>query len=105
MPWPTGGYTATGGFSTGGTSPNGATCLCLLAESLHMPGGLPQVACTSANPNDCTLQKAYCGQTCAGDSGCAATCIEVFVSQPFDDAATYSWGSCTVIIRCPAPSS
>jgi hypothetical protein len=105
---PSGGY-STGGTATGGTfseqPPNGATCLCLLAESLHMPGGWPQAACTSVNPNDCTLQKAYCGQSCAGDANCGVTCIAGFSEHAFDDAATYSYGSCAVIIRCPAPSS
>jgi hypothetical protein len=103
------GGNATGGNATGGTfteaPPNGATCLCLLAESLHLPGGWPQAACSSDNPNDCTLQKAYCGQDCAGDSTCGANCIADFSFQAFDDAATFSYGSCTVIIRCPAPSS
>jgi hypothetical protein len=106
---PTGGTQGTGGLSTGGIyseqPPNGATCLCLLAERLHLPGGSPQAACTSVNPNDCTLQKAYCGQTCAGDAGCGVSCIAGFSEHAFDDAATYSYGSCTVIIRCPAPSS
>ncbi len=99
------GATVTGGTATGGTysepPPNSAKCICALAERLYMPGGYPPVGCTSTDPNDCTLQKAYCGQTCAGDTSCGATCIGTFSGQAFEDAETYVYGSCSVIIRCP----
>jgi hypothetical protein len=98
-----------GGSETGGAysepPPNGATCLCLLAESLRVAGGWQTAGCSSDDPNNCTLQKAFCGQTCAGNASCGESCIATFSSQVFNDAATYSYGSCNVIIRCPAPSS
>jgi hypothetical protein len=107
-----GGYpSSTGGWwsETGGAysepPPNGATCLCRLAESLMVVGGWQTAGCTSDDPNNCTLEKAYCGQTCAADANCALSCFADFPAQVFNDAATYSYGSCNVIIRCPAPSS
>lgn len=96
----------TGGAPTGGASANGHQCVCALADSLDPPESV--AGCTSNTPNDCTLEKAYCGQTCAGqatDAGqstnCAVSCIANFASQAFTDLATYTSGSCTVTIRCP----
>jgi hypothetical protein len=90
----------TGGAGTGGAPPNGHTCLCALADSLEPSWSV--TGCTSASPNDCTLQKAYCGQTCAGQVlDCGTYCMETFTGQGFLDASTYTSGSCTVTVHCP----
>jgi hypothetical protein len=104
----TGGTTnSMGGWATGGVPatlpPNGASCICALADIVVTVGSWLPVLCKSDNPNECTLQKAYCGQTCAGDPGCGANCVTGDFTYPFTDADTYSYGSCAVIIRCPKP--
>jgi hypothetical protein len=92
----TGGSEPTGGAYTGGP-PNGHTCICALADML-----IGATNCTSNSPNDCTLQKAYCGQTCAGQpTTCGTDCIANFPGQGFVDNSTYTSGSCTATIRCP----
>jgi len=73
-----------------------------LADRLDSPSSVS--GCDSSNPSNCTLQKAYCGQTCAADPTCGTSCIDTFRSHAFDDAATFTWGSCTVTIRCVAPN-
>ena len=105
-------WMGTGGYymeQTGGSyseaPPNGATCLCRLAESVRVPNSWMTATCSSDDPNICSLEKAYCGQTCAGDATCGESCISTFSGHAFSDAATYTYGSCNLIIRCPAPST
>ena len=101
----TGGLLHTGGKSaTAGAPANGHQCICALANALEPYSA----ACTSNTPNDCTLQRAYCGETCAVEStdassstDCEVSCIANFASQSFTDLSSYTSGSCTVVILCP----
>jgi hypothetical protein len=109
-PNPTGGAVSTGGVACWTPivpTPNGHTCICALANALTQAyqSGIcinsNAASCSSNSPNDCTLQKAYCGQTCAGQAiSCSTDCVAGFADHGFSDSTTYTSGSCTVTINC-----
>lgn len=104
----TGGWQGTGGdYATGGAPPNGQTCICALANSLGHPWPDTSIpSCSSNTPDDCTLEKAYCGQTCEGQPlSCSTDCVASFAVQGFLDSSTYTSGTCTVTINCPGGSA